>query len=107
MLISSTLRSGYWLWLEGDDRGMGILRSTLAQAARLHTWYFDASLARELESADLTAPTDWMQATNWPHIGQLDAALCEFAHANQDSRIDGASAMYPSLNRRGTSRVSD
>ena len=105
MLISSTLRSGYWLWLEGDDRGMGILRSTLAHAARFHTWHFDPRLARELESADLTAPTDWMQATNWPHIGQLDAALYEFAHANQDSRIDGAAAIYPSLNPRADEQM--
>ena len=75
---------------------MGILRSTLAQAARLNTWHFDASLARELESADLTAPRDWIQATNWLQIGQLDAALNEFARANQDRRIDGTCEMYPS-----------
>ena len=107
MLISSTLCSGYWLWLEGDDRGMGILRSTLAHAARLHTWHFDASLARGLESADLTAPTDWMQATNWPHIGQLDAALYEFAHANQDSRMTAPRRCIPLSIPERTNRLSE
>ncbi|HUB56522.1 MAG TPA: hypothetical protein VMB04_15315 [Mycobacterium sp.] len=90
MLISSTLRSGYWLWLEEDDRAMGILRCTLHQAARLRTWHSKADVARTLETVSLTTPRDWMNAAGWSKFRSLDRALFEFAHANRDSRADAA-----------------
>jgi len=89
-LISSTLRSGYWLWLEEDDRAMGILKCTLHQAARLRAWRLNADVARTLEVMSLTTPQDWMNAAGWTKFRSLDRALLEFAHANRDSRADAA-----------------
>jgi hypothetical protein len=88
MLISSTLRSGYWLWLEEDDRAMGILRWTLHHTARLRAWYTNAELARQLESISLASHTDWITAAGWSNLMHLDLALFEFAHANPHSRQD-------------------
>lgn len=94
MLISSTLRSGYWLWLEEDDRAMGILRWTLHHAARLRSWYINAELARELESGSLTSHKDWIIAAGWQDLLDLDRALFEFAHANPDSRADATGTLH-------------
>lgn len=93
MLISSTLRSGYWLWLEEDDRAMGILRWTLHHAARLRSWHINAELARELESGSLTSHRDWIIAAGWQDLLDLDLALFEFAHANPDSRADATGTL--------------
>lgn len=94
MLISSTLRSGYWLWLEDDDRAMGILRWTLHHAAKLRSWRVNAELARQLESESLTSHRDWILAAGWQDLLNLDLALFEFAHANPDSRADAAGSLY-------------
>jgi hypothetical protein len=94
MLISSTLRSGYWLWLEEDDRAMGILRWTLHHAARLRSWYINAELARQLESKSLTSHRDWIIAAGWQDLLNLDLALFEFAHANPDSRTDATATLH-------------
>ena len=58
--ISSMLLAGYWLWIEEDDRAMGILRCTLHQAARLRTWHLhpDAAQALQSRSCDHPAPLD-------------------------------------------------
>jgi hypothetical protein len=93
MLISSTLRSGYWLWLEDDDRAMGILRWTLHHTARLKTWSINAELARQLESGSRTSHRDWILAAGWQDLLNLDRALFEFAHANPDSRTDAAATL--------------
>ncbi|WP_155726808.1 hypothetical protein [Mycobacterium avium] len=88
--ISSTLLSGYWLWLEEDDRAMGILRCTLHQTARLRTWHTNTDTARALDTMPLTTPRRWMHAAGWSKFRSLDRALFEFAHANRDSRRDAA-----------------
>ncbi|ORA10957.1 hypothetical protein BST14_19555 [Mycobacterium arosiense ATCC BAA-1401 = DSM 45069] len=88
--ISSTLLSGYWLWLEEDDRAMGILRCTLHQAARLRTWHLHPDAAQALQSTTSTTPRRWMDIAGWSQYRSLDRALFEFAHANRESRLDAA-----------------
>ncbi|SPM32281.1 hypothetical protein X425_01498 [Mycobacterium rhizamassiliense] len=106
MLISSTLRSGYWLWLEEDDRAMGILRCTLHQAARLRTWHINADVARTLETVSLTTPRDWMNAAGWSKFRSLDRALFEFAHANRDSGADAAEILLEDRHNDAGSAIS-
>jgi len=88
--ISATLLSGYWLWIEEDDRAMGILRCTLHQAARLRTWHVHPDAAQELQSTSGTAPLRWITVAGWSKFRSLDRALFEFAHANRESRLDAA-----------------
>jgi hypothetical protein len=88
--ISSTLLSGYWLWLEEDDRAMGILRCTLHQTARLRTWHTNADAARALQTISWTTPRRWRNVAGWSQYRSLDRALFEFAHANRESRRDAA-----------------
>ena len=88
--ISSTLLSGYWLWIEEDDRAMGILRCTLHQAARLRTWQVHPDAAQELQSTSATTPRHWITMAGWSKFRSLDRALFEFAHANRESRLDAA-----------------
>jgi hypothetical protein len=88
--ISSTLLSGYWLWIEEDDRAMGILRCTLHQAARLRTWHVHPDAAQELQSTSAAAPLRWITVAGWSKFRSLDRALFEFAHANRESRLDAA-----------------
>jgi hypothetical protein len=88
--ISSTLLAGYWLWLEEDDRAMGILQCTLHQAARLRTWHVHPDAAQALQSTSSTTPRRWMNIAGWSQYRSLDRALFEFAHANRESRLDAA-----------------
>ena len=88
--ISSTLLAGYWLWIEEDDRAMGILRCTLHQAARLRTWHVHPDTAQALQSRSGTAPLRWITVAGWSKFRSLDRALFEFAHANRESRLDAA-----------------
>ena len=91
--ISSTLLAGYWLWIEEDDRAMGILRCTLHQAARLRTWRLYPDVARTLESRPSTIARRWITMAGWSKFRSLDRALFEFAHANRDSRLDAAAIL--------------
>jgi hypothetical protein len=88
--ISSTLLSGYWLWLEDDDRAMGILRCTLHQTARLRSWHVHADAAQALQSTSWTTPRRWMSIAGWSKFRSLDRALFEFAHDNRESRLDAS-----------------
>ena len=88
--ISATLLSGYWLWIEEDDRAMGILRCTLHQAARLRTWHLHPDTAHALHSTSCTTPRRWITTAGWSKFRTLDRALFEFAHANRESRLDAA-----------------
>jgi hypothetical protein len=88
--ISSTLLAGYWLWIEEDDRAMGILRCTLHQAARLRTWHVHPDAAQGLQSRSCTIPRRWITMAGWSKFCSLDRALFEFAHANRESRLDAA-----------------
>ena len=91
--ISSTLLAGYWLWIEEDDRAMGILRCTLHQAARLRTWHLHPDAAQALQSTSSTTPRRWITLAGWSKFRSLDRALFEFAHANRESRLDAAAIL--------------
>ena len=91
--ISSTLLAGYWLWIEEDDRAMGILRCTLHQAARLRTWHVHPDAAQALQSRSSTTPRRWITMAGWSKFRSLDRALFEFAHANRESRLDAAAIL--------------
>ena len=88
--ISATLLSGYWLWIEEDDRAMGILRCTLHHAAQLRTWHDHPDTAQALQSKSCTTPRRWLSVAGWSKFRSLDRALFEFAHANRESRLDAA-----------------
>ncbi|OCB22496.1 hypothetical protein A5689_17850 [Mycobacterium intracellulare subsp. yongonense] len=92
-LISSTLLSGYWLWLEDDDRAMAILRCTLHHTARLRTWHTNPDAAQSLQSTPQTTPRRWRNAAGWSQHRSLDVALFEFAHANRESRLDATAIL--------------
>ena len=91
--ISSTLLAGYWLWIEEDDRAMGILRCTLHRAARLRTWHVHPDAAQALQSRSATTPRRWITMAGWSKFRSLDRALFEFAHANRESRLDAAAIL--------------
>jgi hypothetical protein len=91
--ISSTLLAGYWLWIEEDDRAMGILRCTLHHAARLRTWHVHPDAAQALQSRSATTPRRWITMAGWSRFRSLDRALFEFAHANRESRLDAAAIL--------------
>jgi hypothetical protein len=91
--ISSTLLAGYWLWIEEDDRAMGILRCTLHHAARLRTWHVHPDAAQALQSTSCTTPRRWITMAGWSKFRSLDRALFEFAHANRESRLDAATIL--------------
>jgi len=91
--ISVTLLSGYWLWIEEDDRAMGILRCTLHQAARLRSWHVHPEAAHALQSSSSNMPRRWITMAGWSKFRSLDRALFEFAHANRESRLDGAAIL--------------
>jgi hypothetical protein len=91
--ISSMLLAGYWLWIEEDDRAMGILRCTLHQAARLRTWHVHPDAAQALQSTSGTAPLRWITVAGWSKFRSLDRALFEFAHANRESRLDATAIL--------------
>ncbi|WP_131829105.1 hypothetical protein [Mycobacterium numidiamassiliense] len=92
--ISSTLLSGYWLWLEEDDRAMGILRCTLHQAARLRLWHTNPDAAQELQTIPSTTPRRWRNVAGWSQHRSLDFALYDYAHANRESRIDAPALLF-------------
>jgi hypothetical protein len=100
--ISATLLSGYWLWIEEDDRAMGILRCTLHHAARLRTWHVHPDTAQALQSTSSTTPRRWLSVAGWSKFRSLDRALFEFAHANRESRLDAAEILDDHRNIPGS-----
>jgi len=96
-VVSSSLRTAYWLWLEDDDRAMATLRCTLEQTARLRTWHLKPTKAAALESSLGTTPRDWLEAAGWRRLGTLSRALSEFTHAHRGTRWDGARRLLTAL----------
>ncbi|MEV7099675.1 hypothetical protein AB0M80_43310 [Amycolatopsis sp. NPDC051045] len=87
---SSGFRSAYWLWLEDDDRAMGVLRVVLESLARVKTWIKNENRARKLENKSSTTPRDWLEAAGWRRLHALNLALGELAHTRENSRWGGA-----------------
>jgi hypothetical protein len=96
-LISSTLRSAYWLWLEDDDRSMATLRCALEQTARLRVWHLKQDKAAQLTARPATMPKDWLDAAGWRRLAALNRALSEYAHAHERSRWGGARRLLAML----------
>jgi hypothetical protein len=89
-VASSGFRSAYWLWLEDDDRAMGVLRVVLESLARVKTWTKNESRAKKLEGRSSTTPRDWLDAAGWRRLHALNLALGELAHTRENSRWGGA-----------------
>lgn len=81
-LISSSLRSAYWLWLEDDDRAMAALRCTLEQAARITATHKNPRKVARLETRP-TLPSRWLEAAGWRRLKVLNEALGEYSHAQK------------------------
>ena len=81
-LISSSLRSAFWLWLEDDDRAMAALRCTLEQAARIKATLKNPHRAARMENVP-TLPSRWLEAAGWKRLKVLNDALGEYAHAQK------------------------
>lgn len=92
-VASSALRSASWLWLEDDDRAMGLLRVVLEQTARLKTWRRKPTLAENLERSRRTTPRDWLEAAGWKRLRIVGRALGETVHMHPMSRWFGAHAV--------------
>jgi hypothetical protein len=104
-VVSSSLRSAYWLWLEDDDRAMAALRCTLEQTARIRAWRVKPAKATTLEANPATTPRDWLEAASWRRLGALNRALSEFAHAHPGSRWDGARDLLTALQTDPDERI--
>jgi hypothetical protein len=81
-LISSSLRSAYWLWLEDDDRAMATLRCTLEQSARIAATLKNPKRAEGMEGRP-TLPSRWLEAAGWKRLKILNDALGEYSHAQK------------------------
>jgi hypothetical protein len=81
-LVSSSLRSAYWLWLEDDDRAMAALRCTLEQAARIAATLKNPNRAERMENMP-TLPSRWLETAGWKRLKVLNDALGEYAHAQK------------------------
>jgi hypothetical protein len=91
-LISSGLRSAYWLWLEDDNRAMGVLRTVLEQTARLRAWRLKPQRAERLELSPRTTAKDWLDRAGLSRLSELNTALGELAHSPH--RADWGSAFF-------------
>lgn len=96
-LISSTLRSALWLWLEDDDRAMATLRCTLEQTARMRACHIKPDKAPQLAARSATMPRDWLDTAGWRRLAALNRALSEYAHAHENSRWAGARRLLTML----------
>ncbi len=106
-VASSALRSAYWLWLEDDDRVMGILRVALEAPARLRTWTRKPAIAEKIEGRVSTTPRDWLDAAGWRRLHALNLALGELAHTRANSRWSGARDLLVRLQPTGDSSEPD
>ncbi|WP_133637950.1 hypothetical protein [Rhodococcus globerulus] len=95
-LVSSTLRSAYWLWLEDDDRAMASLRCTLEQIATVRVIRMKPDKAVELASR-YSKPQRWIEAAGWKRLAALNRALGEYAHAHKDPNWAGARNLLKEL----------
>lgn len=77
-LAASALRSGWWLWLEDDDRSMGMFRVALEHIARSRAWRLNPTRAAKLLAR--SSPRDWLKAAGLRRAGPLNKALGGFTH---------------------------
>lgn len=96
-MVSSSLRTAFWLWLEDDDRAMAMLRCTFEQIARAKVWHKKRDKAERLEADPATTPRDWINAAGWKRLAALNRAFGEFTHAHTNPRWDGARTLLSEL----------
>ncbi|MGW5515346.1 hypothetical protein [Nocardia africana] len=96
-MVSTSLRTAFWLWLEDDDRAMACLRCTLEQIARVKVWHTKREKAERLEANPATTPRDWIDKAGWNRLSALNRAFGEFAHAHTNPRWDGARSLLVEL----------
>lgn len=96
-LVSSTLRSAYWLWLEEDDRAMASLRCTLEQLARARAYRTKPVKAADLEASAYNRPQRWLEVAGWKRLSTLNRALGEYAHARREPNWEGARELLKEL----------
>jgi hypothetical protein len=94
---STGLRTGFWLWLEDDDRAMGVLRVVLESVARLRTWNKRPDKAAKLEARGRTTPGQWLEEAGWSRLNPLNRALGEMIHVRANSRWNGARSLLTVL----------
>lgn len=86
MVGACALKSGFWLWLEDDDRSMMAARSVLEMAARLRTLRLKPQRAHLLDTRGSRASNrDWFSAAGWGRMALLQKSLGELAHAKSSS----------------------
>ena len=95
--ICSSLRSAYWLWLEDDNRAMGVLRTALEQTARLRRWRLRPDKAAALQANPRTTPRDWLDAAGWRRLEALNRGPGELVHARPGSSWLGALELLTQL----------
>jgi hypothetical protein len=96
-VASSSLRSSYWLWLEDDDRAMGMLRVVTEQTARMRTWNRKPEKAALLEENPKTTPKDWIEKSGLKRISAFNNALGEMAHARESLQWPAARQVLTKL----------
>lgn len=90
-LICSGLRSSLWLWLEDDDRAMGVLRPVVEAICRLEAHRKKPEKAMRLEERGVrTSPRDWLAASGLRKLTVLNYALGDLAHTRISSQWDGS-----------------
>ena len=96
--VASGLRSSSWLWLEDDDRAMGILRVVLEATARLRMWNQRPDRAAKFEArGKLVPPNQWLEKAGWKKLIELNRALGEMVHVRVDSKWSGARSLLTAL----------
>jgi len=98
----SGLRSAFWLWLEDDDRAMGVLRNVLMLVARLRVHAQSQEKADKLEARPSTTPRDWLEKAGWRRLQVFNLALGELAHTRAGSRWSGARDLLVALQPEDT-----
>ncbi|OZC70960.1 MULTISPECIES: hypothetical protein [Nocardiaceae] len=96
-LVSSTLRSAYWLWLEDDDRAMASLRCTLEQIARSRVHRTKPAKAERLEESVHNKPQRWIEAAGWGRLSAWNRVLGAYAHAHKKPNWEGARELLKDL----------
>jgi len=94
---ASSLRSAFWLWLEDDDRAMGILRVALESLSRVETCNRNPVKAARIYKNEKSTPRDWLEAAGWRRLHVLNVALGEMAHTRQHSRWSSARSLLAEL----------
>ncbi|MCF7553780.1 hypothetical protein [Pseudonocardia sp. WMMC193] len=103
VVAGSGLRSAQWLWLEDDDRAMGVLRDVLESLARIRAHLRKPEAAVRLEARGAsTSPRDWLKLAGWKRLQPLNYALGDLSHLQPSSHWGGSRDLLVALMPPGT-----